>query len=970
MGIEEKVSPGLMASVTDRPIPKFPDYSDDIKRFSGSDKPRLPFENQEKAFLELLRSLSTKYPYAVLIGDSGIGKSMMLDYFLSVMTDDGAYNEMKKILPEGFDLITNLRKKVSEYQRVEHFLLPNLFDPSHVVCISYKDRNKAEQDYETAGDFCEEMISLLENFGERRRDEIRKSMSEKHLRKYLKTAIDDFFIDVYSETREMMLSSKQPEESKSGTLFEVQKAMKDKYTYSIDMRLPDDFNPESTILKSIQFSADDADYSLFKEIAGFTQIRQVSKSDIEKGVDEVILDVVVEKRFKRLMYDIMHIDIDDRTDSEKVLQMFREEFDKYPSTALNVKISRGQFKTQEAVLDYLGSEASDYSFNYKVSEVTIRSLRDRIAKIQAEYNEITDVNPELKAWMNSVCDYFIKDKYTLKESLDYILDRIEDIEDEEGGLPLPDKKDGKDKKGKKKPSAPKDPHYNLSFRVEHGKGVYNIEELLTVNYLDNRSPKKLSWTKVGDMSSESFFASFIDPDEEDMPPHNALYDMGTFFSSGILVFNDSFKDFVDFVVSDDNKKVGMRERFLEYLQTGKMTLVNAGITYQIFNPQIIVGCDNDDPFVRIQGLLPVEETGLRGRIKLINTPSITRNTPENREGTLRVMHNSVRQFNEKYQSNINISPEAANMLLASMIPDEGFVNLRYREFTASLDDLCAYAVSKRVKTITSDFIKQKTRDDLPVTIFYSIEREKDFGGYFDAPEKQVGAANGLWVSENFRSGRVRVRSYSSMMKNPKEDDMFELVDITAEMTDENTIKGYDLAKDYVRMQLGSEIYTRIKNARKMVKTVFDESWNGIGGPSASMVITSSIMSVLSGVEIYKNRFMTGTINPHDGSAGMIGGTYHKGLVPMHLKELSDDGKEMYFLFPAGNLKDLTKDMIFDPFDMEKKISCFPVLNFPQAFYLLTCGPEISHDNWVHSVQNGKDLMSDLMNKIGSYVPAK
>ena len=105
----------------------------------------------------------------------------------------------------------------------------------------------------------------------------------------------------------------------------------------------------------------------------------------------------------------------------------------------------------------------------------------------------------------------------------------------------------------------------------------------------------------------------------------------------------------------------------------------------------------------------------------------------------------------------------------------------------------------------------------------------------------------------------------------------------------------------------------------------------------------------------------------EGFAGVIGGTYNKGLIPARFKELAkDENKEFYFMFPATNLHDLTQDIVLDPFNMKDKITCLPVLNVGQAMYLGTCGPYVTKDDWSKSLNHGEDMLKEVERKIIEY----
>jgi predicted ATP-dependent protease len=189
------------------------------------------------------------------------------------------------------------------------------------------------------------------------------------------------------------------------------------------------------------------------------------------------------------------------------------------------------------------------------------------------------------------------------------------------------------------------------------------------------------------------------------------------------------------------------------------------------------------------------------------------------------------------------------------------------------------------------------------------------------------------------------------------------------MQDDTSVKGYELAKDFTK----KIIARAIKDAKDVkintdwqLKTQFGGFWEKGGGPSASLAITLSMISVLADEPVYRNRFVTGTIDPIQGEVGAIGGVYYKGLMPMRLSEISrerGENEEMYFLFPAMNLKQLRHELIFDPFEVEKKIIAIPISTFDQAYHLMTCGHTMKSDDWINSGKYGKEKLEETILRI-------
>ncbi|MBN2881416.1 hypothetical protein JXM83_05180 [Candidatus Woesearchaeota archaeon] len=947
--LESKViSAGLRTSINGEDIPTFPDFTSEIREHKNKVS-TLPFVNQKQSFLKLIRALSTKYPYAVLVGDSGVGKSLILDYTLGVLTGEIDFKSVKKEIPESIPLLKDLTKRVEKYQHMEHLMLPNLFDPMRVYIVSYSDSRIGMQDWDVAEQFGMDLGHFLEFYGQNSRDDIRTIMDKSQFSRYIKNAVGQIYTKTYEEAHKMMgAPGVEPSEStKLGSI------MLDKILYSFKLSLPEDLQEDLTGTCEL---ATDYQLKLLRSVAGFNELRtNISKEELEHGLAQTLIPQASHKIYSKIINEILHTDITG-IDEDKKFSMLRSEFEEYSKNVNELRKKTHQLKTQDDVLRFIRSKEKPYRQKQRISQTTIESVKSQINQFYEEYSS-KKCTPAVKDWLRLVKEYFTKQDDYIRSSLEGMLDRIREAEDSVEPLPKPEKKQDPKKRQK-------DYTYNaVGFKLQHGRHDVDITEILEPHYIEDSNSMQNSWTKVGDMSSEGLFAHFEDYDV-DCPPHTLLTELGSFFKSGILVFKDSFSDFITFLTNDENKKTSLKEQFLEYLQTGLMTLVHDGITYQLKAPQIIVGCDNDDPFTSLKGLFPKDEIGLRSRIHTINVDSIADNTLETRIGTIQVLYEAIRQYNLDNKKNISITDDAANILLQQMIPLPGYMSLKYRDFTKSIDDICSYAVSQGTSEVDVTLLKNKTKDEIPTGFFARVNSEKGVGKFFDLPEKSVGYVNGLAVS-GVGSSIVKVRSYVVDDECTQfRESAFKLHDSSAQMVDKDTTKGFSLSIDYIMLKLREMGVSKdFLNSYSSVKTFVDDFWSEMSGPSASLAFAVSMMSAITGDEIYKNRFVTGTLNPVTGQVGMIGGTYHKALVPLRLKELSDNNSDMYFLFPAGNLVDFSKDLAIDPFGLAEKVACFPVKTFEQAYHLFTCGNTITENDWQNSQKLGTEKVNDSVSRI-------
>lgn len=977
---DKDIEHGVKKSISGANIPPLPEYTDEIKSFleeRKKSKPGFTFVNQDKAFLQMARTISTGYPYCVFVGDSGIGKSLMLNTIIDIITGKISLAELKKIMPEAVPLFKKIIDQASKFEHRKYLSLPNMKDPTNVRTIAYTDQAKLDNDHDILMGFCYVVSNMLNTYPLDKKDNLRLSFSSSEFKQYVKSKIHDFHYAAYKDLADSI--RKYPKKD----------SKKQEPVAFVNIELPKRiYSGKGSLTANIEFEGIGALKQLFNK-----SLNHLNK--LKPGIYKPLVDdeegilVKIMKKYIRLMYNLSRIDVEGLNDKEKEA-IFKEEFEAYNKKAilpLKEKYVKGIIKNQGGIIAELEPGVNIYRPRSKISQVTIDDILARLEHIKSIY--INSLKEErAQEWMESAVAYFKEEKKLLQDNLMDMFEFAEiqsDRRDEEER-----KKKKKAKKiihnGKKKITEKKSEELVdiLCFRIPQGLDTYPINDVLMVDEIgyDFSTRKGVTWSKIADISYQSLFGKFGPQKDDDPipPPHLSVRPpLGSFFSSGILVFQDSFKSFIDVIVSSSEKVQGMKELFLEYLQTGILTIESKGVTYHFEAPKIILGCDNEDPFTTVKSLIPYVikiEEGLKGRIKTIYVPEIEKNTPEARKGTLEVLYNTIDDFvmstNKKTgsENRMSITPEAANMLLQSTLLRSDMISLEYREFVKEIEEACAFAISKETDRITPELLREHVKEEIHPAFFIDIDKEKEYGGYFDLPSQQPGHVHGLSIRCCWPGGLVKVRSYFAPgIKSGERTNHFELIDVESDMTDETAIKGYELAKDFTKKIIAKAI----KDGKNLcinndwqIKTHFAENWEGAGGPSASLAIAMSMISALAEEPVYKNRFVTGTIDPMNGDAGRIGGVYYKGLIPLRISELAqklNQKEEMYFLFPAVNMQELQGGLIFDPFEFEKNIVAMPIHNFEQAYYLFTCGPKISNDDWVNSEKYGKQKLEDTVSKI-------
>lgn len=945
-GLEGMLSPGLRRESSGSNIPVFPSYAKDVASFKRP-AAALPFVNQEQSFMQVARALATGYPYVVLIGESGIGKSMVLDHVVDVITGKVSLAELKKRLPQAVPLFSKVIDKARTFEQRHYLLLPNLRDPMNPVSFAYTDIAKAEADNTVAEEFCVAVRDYLAGFAEDNKENIRIRLTRSQFTKLVRSSVQELYADLYVDVMDEVYKRKDDRTPNRAVTL-------DGVLSVIGLRLPKVLRTGPKGGWRLHNADKEQALAVMREDAGYTLSRgSLTKGEIETGLANTVLPRIVRDGFDKLMFDVRHVDIiDAEGENEAILH---EEFRQYTDKSvqeLGARIAQRKLRNQRDVVGYVKAEHQPYYPPRTISEGTISLVVKRLEAI-LEDSLAHGGSAQLNDWMRSVVSYFSTEPRVLSDAFESMLQEIEHSKFHEVEADDDDEDDDE----------------IPAFAIRHGESAIHIEELLEPNFFKQvGSSSGISWTKVGDVDEEALFATYAQ-DMDELPPHRRLGSLGQFFRHGLLLFRDSFSDFIEIITHRDvdKKRPAMREQFLEYLQSGVFTLLNKGVTYKLEAPRMILACDNEDPFQTIKGAFFVrDETGLRGRIRTVDVPAIAQNTADARQGTLRVIYDALDSFNKRHKraERLSLNNEAAAMLLSSTLLTENLASLRYRSFTQLVEDTCAFALSNGVRTITPAILRERFKD----TYFYpgffeSVDREKKFDGYFSQPKAGVGNMNGLAIYEDGSGILCKLRSYLvPPLAERGGHRKFELIDISSKLAGKSTIKGYRLAADFIQRLVGGK---GIPESDWCVKTHFKDEWHMGDGPSASTAIAISMFSAMTNMPVYKNRFITGTLDPGNGEVGQIGGSYWKSLVPLRLRDICPakckDG--MYFLFPAVNMVEYTQDSIFDPWDVKKKLSIIPVQTFAQAFYLATCGPRITTDQVKHADEHGDALMHEGIKRL-------
>ena len=989
--IDSVLETGIYTSVAGKKVQSFPRYREEIESFNGDLTDQLPFVNQRKPLRELAARLVSDYPYACLVHHPGIGKTMIIDYVVKNIVDPNGLEVIRREAKELVPTFEAIREQASEYTHRDYMLLPNLTDPMDIEALDYTDGRQAEKDIEVAKSFFGDVITILGNYARDNRANIRVELTEKEFRGQVRSKVSDMYAELYDRICDLTMPENR---TKRKTQPQYDFAMA---TFS----LPESLDNLGNIKAEYKFvvKGEDKNPSIqrYKTEAKKTG-RGETLETISKGLANNLVHSIVKPLILNTLWELKLTDVKKSENEffsvDETFAMLKEEFNKYTKEVvvpMERQYKKGTILNQRQMLSNIRTSEPRSAHGIKISPRTLDDVVQKISTLRDKYKGMCSL--ELDKRLDGYVSYFDKERMTWGESMKMMHDEIRIIEKKDPPkLTDRSKKSNKEKRDneeKEEERIRKESYKNVKFRLKHGKGFMSIENIMKVNaFRDASATGGVTITEVSDFTNDNMYGTFNEHKSSKNPetdptvaPHMTYQTLGEFFKGGILIFPDRFGNFVKSIVSEHNVGESRIEAYLSYFQTKVMTVTNDGIKFKFKAPRILIGSDNNDPFVTTDGFFVNYQEGLRDRIKLINVNFYDENTPRVREGTISVIRNSLNRFRQKRSErngNLEITTDAEEMLLQSTLFDEHIALLTYREVDQKIADLCEFAIQNNAKEITPDLIRKKLKEGLNPAIFWSVDREAyEWDGWFNQEDKQVGFVIGLTAAGKKLShtdhvgGYIKIRTGFFPDKDPlpRNRKRFELYDRENGLLEATASKGFDQATDFMRKYL-YEIRGDEKGRFKtiegwQVKTDFEGNWAESGGPSASLAITSSMISTLSEIPIYKNRFITGTLDPTTGNAGVIGGTYMKGLIPLRIHDLMpvETKQPLYFLFPARNTKDLTEEIIFDPFGLEGKITALPIRNIADAFHLLTCGPEITKDDWKNIDELGHKALEDAKEKI-------
>ena len=322
-------------------------FSEDVKKFKKNknkhQKEKLPFENQEKTFKQIARVFSSQYPYVVLVGEPGIGKSMILNYVSDVLTGKKTLEDLKKVQPETVPLFKKIINKVNKYERLSYLTLPNLQDPLNVNLIPYSNEEKMYDDQHIADCFCDDVCNYVSEFVSENPRDIKFTFNEKQMKSFFKENIHTLYKQINTVANEMIFDKCKEYKSSMISLIDLE-LFKDSNGYEIkaDWNLNLDDKVERAVILAL------------KDEAGYKPERiNISLTELEAGLSNTVIPSQFSSRMDRLLLDVVQSEVTNSNLSPN--QIFEEVFEDYKKQISKIKedYSSGKIKTQLDLLKIL-----------------------------------------------------------------------------------------------------------------------------------------------------------------------------------------------------------------------------------------------------------------------------------------------------------------------------------------------------------------------------------------------------------------------------------------------------------------------------------------------------------------------------------------------------------------------------------------------------------------------------------------
>ena len=196
--MSKDIGKGLHTDLLGKNIPGAETFEEEVSVFlKNTHSTSKPFVNQDETFMKLLRVLATDLPYALMLGDPGIGKSLIVDYISSVLVGEKSLDEVAKSYPRAVKPLEQILEKSKHFENRDYAFFPNFQDPNTPFSISYTDPLKTQVDRLQADKFCYSLKRYMSDYATNNRKNICTTLDATDFSKWVTSATSGFFKQIY-----------------------------------------------------------------------------------------------------------------------------------------------------------------------------------------------------------------------------------------------------------------------------------------------------------------------------------------------------------------------------------------------------------------------------------------------------------------------------------------------------------------------------------------------------------------------------------------------------------------------------------------------------------------------------------------------------------------------------------------------------------------------------------------------------
>lgn len=839
-------------------------------------------ENRDSEIEQMLLALEgSPYPHLALIGAQGTGKSLTLDYILSLLTG-------KTLLPEEHAHSAKVRKikeRISQFQKRDHLFLPNFQDHFSIEPIDYK--KNCEDALINAQKFSNDVLEYFNNLP--LEENLYHQLSADEYMVYVETAIKSMANDAHKVIDEMLIQA-------------------DAY---VKFNIPDDLREMNVEFSPLTDISVQTLYEFAKNKFGFGH--DAKTENIISAIAQYLAKTLSSYLYG-LQRDIEHL-IVDGVDADAKRRIVIGSINKYNAEVEQLKDDYFN-KSPYFFLNWRRHLASvSCNIEKRVSSETLEMIINSLNVILQRH--IPEDDLRLRKWMEETISY-LTGNASLEKNVRKYLRSVESYAESKIATLL---------YGKKTTCS------NPSFTITYAGREMALSNVLSASvYFQSGGDNAISIKYVSRIDDEVFFGKFNDSSDAQKEPPHKRFRPGYLVDAGVIVLSDDMQGFFRALLKDECR----RKTFLNLCEKGEFVYEQGGITVRMNSPTLIFGCDNDFPFVKkgfIESLLERDEA-MASRFNIISWKDYTHNTEEVRQGTIRFIKREIMEFQNARGVRLNVDSSVINWLLGSNSTATSH-SLVYRDIRKEVHNILEFCSSINCSEVTLEQIIKWEKEKECERRFTLVDRQFHSTFIKEDGEVKVGYASGIGLYEgdipHVMVGRIHPLTTKILLDRAENSQQnFILSDQQSRLSASDLVKGYFETIDYIKKLIEHPI-------NFVVSISFEGNYAYIAGPSASLPLALSIFSALTKTPLSPYCASTGRINSYNGHIGNIAGVYDKAANAWRWfshHEILGKRKPL-LMFPPDNFEEIRHRLRTSPYPIAEELEIIPVPTFEYAWYLAT-----------------------------------